>query len=113
MIVEFRKRKPSDIKPYIDLDKGWKFTEDDKEFLISYYEDFLKFCNEECDGDFVEEVSEVLDSIKEKGVEKSKELIQGDALTAAGAFGYDIYEKYSDDHCILKLIENSILDIRW
>ena len=46
MIVEFRKRKPSDIKPYIDLDKGWKFTEDDKEFLISYYEDFLKFCNE-------------------------------------------------------------------
>lgn len=112
-IILFEKKKPSDVKPYIDCEKGWKFTEDDKEFLISYYEDFLKFCNEECGGDYADEVSEILNSIKENGVEKSKDLIQEDALLAAEGFGYDVYKKYSDSPDILKVIENSILDIQW
>lgn len=35
------KRKPHDIQPYIDFEKGWKFAEDDKDFLIAYYEDYV------------------------------------------------------------------------
>lgn len=112
-IRKFEKRKPSDVKPYIDFEKGWKFTEDDKEFLITYYENYLKFCDEECGGDFSDEVSEILNSIKQNGVAKSKELIQSDAELAASGFGYDIYRKYDDSPDILKLIENSILDIQW
>lgn len=112
-IREFEKRKPSDVKDYIDFDKGWKFTEEDKEFLIKFYEEFLQGCIEEFDGDYSEEVTEILNSLKEKGVEASKELIQADADLAAGAFGYDIYMKYSDSPDILKLIENSILDVQW
>lgn len=112
-VISFQKRKPSDVHDFIDYEKGWKFTEDDREFLIKYYEEYLQFCNEECGGDFAEEVSEILNSIKENGVEASKELIQADAEIAASGFGYDIYEKYSDSPNILKLIENSILDVQW
>lgn len=112
-IRKFEKHKPLDVKPYIDFEKGWKFTEDDKIFLINYYEDYLKFCNKYCGGDFAEEVTEVLNSLKEKEVEASKELIQFDAEIAASGFGYDIYKKYSDSPDTLKLIENSILDVQW
>ena len=59
------------------------------------------------------DVAEILNSIKENGVEKSKDLIQGDAMLAAEGFGYDVYKKYSDSPDILKVIENSILDIQW
>lgn len=112
-IVEFKKRKPSDISLYIDFDKGWKFTEDNKEFLLKYYEEYLQLCVKEFDGDFADEVSDILESIKNNGVAKSKELIQEDAMMAASAFGYDIYQKYSDSPDILKLIENSILNVQW
>lgn len=112
-IREFEKRKPSDVKPYIDFEKGWKFTEEDREFLIRYYEEYLQGCIDEFDGDYSEEVTAILNSLKENGVEASKELIQADADLAAGAFGYDIYKKYSNDSDILKLIENSILDVQW
>ena len=113
IIREFEKRKPTDVKDYVDFDKGWKFTEEDKEFLIRYYEEYLQGCIEEFGGDYSEEVMEILNSLKEKGVGASKKLIQADADLAAGAFGYDIYMKYSDSPDILKLIENSILDIQW
>ena len=43
-IIPFQKRKPSDIEPYIDFEKRWKFTEDDKDFLIAYYEDWVQGC---------------------------------------------------------------------
>lgn len=35
-IIPFQKRKPTDIEPYIDKVKGWKFTENDKEFLLNF-----------------------------------------------------------------------------
>ncbi len=112
-IIQFRKKKPLDVRTYIDFDKGWKFTENDKDFLIKYYEEYLEIVNKDFCGDGSEEIQEILDSIKENGVNGSKELIQEDALIAAGAFGYDIYKKYSDSPDILNLIENSILDVQW
>lgn len=112
-IISFYQRKPSDIKPYIDFDKGWKFTEDDKEFLVTYYKETIKALTEECDGAFVDDYQKILDSISKNGVEKSKELIQEDAIIVASAFGYDIYEKYSESPDILKVIENSVLNICW
>lgn len=112
-IIQFTKRKPSDIKPYIDFEKGWKFTEDDKDFLIAYYEDWIKGCIEEFDGDFIEEPTTILNSIKEKGVEASKDLIQTDAQNMAEAVMNDIYNYYAKADDVLKLIENSILDVQW
>lgn len=112
-IIQFGKRKPKDIQPYINCDKGWKFTEDDKEFLMNYYEDCIKVQNEEFDGDFVEDPTEILSSLKENGVEASKDLIQMDARIMAEAVCDDIYHYYADSPDILKLIENSILDVKW
>ena len=112
-IIEFTKRKPRDIQPYIDFDKGWKFTEEDKEFLVKYCEDWIKVCIEEADGDNVEDYQQMLDSIKEKGVNASKNLIQIDARMLAEAVGYDIYEYYNGDTEFLKYIEKSILTVQW
>lgn len=109
-IVRFR---PNNIKQYIDCNNGWKFTEKDKEFLLKYYQKYLRALKEEYDGDFSDDVLEILNSIEKNGVKKSKALIQRDAMTAASAFGYDIYKKYSDSPDILKLIENSILNVQW
>lgn len=105
--------KPSNIKPYIDFEKGWKFTEEDKEFLISYYKELAKFCIEEACGDGIEEPTEILNSLRENGVEKSKALIQENARLVAEAVDDEIYRYYDDDLKILKLIENSILDVQW
>lgn len=112
-VVQFKERKPSDIQPYIDFDKGWKLREDDKEFLISYYEDCIKVLNEEFDGNFVKDYIEILDSLKEKGVGESRKLIQADARIMAEAVCDDIYQYYADNPDILRLIENSILDVQW
>lgn len=111
-ILQFQ-RKPSDIKPYISFEKGWKFTEDDKEFLISYYKEYLDALNEECGGDFAEDVQEIIDSIEKNGVNGSRDLIQTDARIAAESVNDDIYNYYQDSIDVLKLIENSILDIQW
>lgn len=112
-IISFSKRKPFNIQPYIDFDKGWKFTEADKEFLINYYEDMIKVLMEECSGDFVEDYQKILNSINENGVEASKEMIQDDAKFTAESVHYEIYEYYNDAFDILRLIENSILDLQW
>lgn len=111
-IIPFQKRKPSDVHDYIDYDKGWKFTEDDKKFLIAYYENWIKVQIEEFDGDFVEQPTETLNSIKKNGVEASKNLIQSDAVELSDAVCNDIYKYYVDDENV-KLIENSILDVQW
>ena len=111
-ILQFQ-RKPSDIKPYINLEKGWKFTEDDKEFLLSYYKEYLDVLNEECGGDGAEDVQKIIDSIENNGVDRSRELIQADARFAAESVNDDIYNYYRDSANVLKLIENSILDIQW
>lgn len=114
-IVKFdtENQKPRDIEPYINYNKGWKFTENDKDFLIRYYENWVKACIEEFDGDFVEEPNKTLSSIKEKGVMISKDLIQEDARELAYAVCDDIYEYYRNDTDTLRLIENSILDVQW
>ncbi len=112
-VCETKNQKTNDIEPYIDYEKGWKFTEYDKEFLVRYYEDWIKACVEEFDGYFVEEPTKTLSSIKENGVEKSKDLIQEDAREMAYAVCDDIYEYYKNDTDTLKLIENSILDVQW
>ena len=110
---EAKNQKPHDISPYIDYDKGWKLTENDKDFLIRYYENWVKAYIEECDGDFVDEPNRTLNSIKEKGVMASKDLIQEDARDTAYAVCDDIYEYYKNDADTLRLIENSILDTQW
>lgn len=112
-IIPFQKRKPTDIEPYIDKVKGWKFTEDDKEFLLNFYEEYLQFCMEEAGGDFAEETLQTINHIKENGVEASRDIIQGDAENYALGFGSDIYAKFSDSPDILKFIENSIIDAQW
>ena len=81
-------------------------------FLIAYYEDYLQTLKENCDGDFTEEIEEILTSLKEKGVEASKELIQEDARVTAESVMDMIYDYYSGEKAILHLIENSILDVR-
>lgn len=111
-IIKFPRRNPKNVKLHIDFEKGWKFTEDDKDFLIAYYEDYLQALNEECGGDFTEEIEEILKSLKEKGVEASKELIQEDARETAEAAMDIIYEYYSGEKAILHLVENSILDVQ-
>lgn len=110
---EQENKRPNDIQPYIDFDKGWKFTEDDKDFLIAYYEDWIQGCIECADGDFVEEPTEVLNSIKKKGVEASKDLIQASARFESECVCDDIYNYYKDSRDTLKFIENSILDMQW
>lgn len=106
-------QRPDDISPYVDYEKGWKFTEDDKDFLIAFYEDWVQGCIEDFDGDFIEEPTEILNSLKEKGVMESKDLIQENARELASAVCDDIYQYYADSTDTLKLIENSILDVRW
>lgn len=106
-------QKPHDIQPYINFDKGWKFTEDDKDFLINYYEDWIEGCIECADGYFVEEPTKTLNSIKENGVGASKDLIQTDARIMAEAVCDNIYYYYKNDADTLKLVENSILDVQW
>lgn len=39
-IIKFEKENTDDVRPYVDFDKGWKFTEDDKAFLIDYCKGF-------------------------------------------------------------------------
>lgn len=112
-VIPFQKRKPTDIEPYIDFGKGWKFTEDDKDFLIAYYEDWIQGCIECADGDFVEEPTEILNSIKENGVEASKDLIQESARFEAERVCDDIYNYYENSPDTLRFIENSILDVQW
>lgn len=112
-IISFYQRKPSDIKPYIDFDKGWKFTEDDKEFLVTYYKETIKALTEECGGDFVDDYQKILNSIIKNGVDASKDLIQGDAKILSEAVSDDIYNYYKNCHDTLKLIEKSILDVQW
>lgn len=106
-------QRPDDISPYVDYEKGWKFTEDDKDFLIAFYEDWVQGCIEDFDGDFIEEPTEILNSLKEKGVMESKDLIQENARELASAVCDDIYQYYADSTDTLKLNENSILDVRW
>lgn len=106
-------KRPHDISPYVDYDKGWKFTEDDKVFLIAFYEDWIQGCIENFDGDFIEEPTEILNSLKEKGIVASKDLIQENARELADVVCDDIYQYYVDSPNILKLIENSILDVQW
>lgn len=105
--------RPDDIQPYIDFEKGWKFTEDDKNFLIAYYEDWIQGCIECADGDYAEELAEILNSVRENGVNTSRDLIQTNARDLAEAVHDDIYKYYDDSPDILKLIENSILDMQW
>lgn len=111
--LEQGEKVPHDIQPYIDFEKGWKFTEDDKDFLIAYYEDWIQGCIEEFDGDFIEEHTKILNSLRKKGVEGSKGLIQMDARLLAESVNDNIYEYYKDSPDFLKLIENSILDMQW
>lgn len=106
-------KKPNDVSPYFDCDKGWKFTEDDKDFLIAFYEDWIRGCIEDFDGDFIEEPTEILNSLKENGVAASKDLIQENAKELSYAVCDDIYQYYSEADGILKLIENAILDVQW
>lgn len=112
-IYEQDENMPHDIQPYIDFEKGWKFAEDDKDFLISYYEDWIQGCIECCDGDFIKEPTETLNSIKEKGVQASKDLMQTDARLMAESVCDDIYNYYENSPNTLKFIENSILDVQW
>lgn len=108
-IIQFNPNRKICVKQFIDFDKGWKFTEEDKDFLVTYYSEYINVLNEECGGDFVEDCKKILDSILEKGVEASKELIQQDARISSEAVNDYIYEYYEKDSDILKLIENSIL----
>lgn len=110
---EQKNKRPNDIQLYIDFDKSWKFTEDDKDFLILYYEDWIQGCIECADEDFVKESTEILNSIKEKGVEASKGLIQESARFEAECLCDDIYNYYKGSPNTLKLIENSILNVQW
>lgn len=112
-IIQLPKQKPQDISPYIDFEKGWKFTENDKEWLVKFYEDYIRIQNEEFDGDFVEEPQSILNSLNANGVEASKELIQLNAKEFVEAVDNNIYKYYESDCDILRLIENSILDTRW
>lgn len=108
-IIPFPRRKPCNIEPYIDFDKGWKFTEADKEFIIVFLEDEIEAKNEFYDGDFVEEPMEILASVKQFGVEKSKDMIQNHAKFYAESVDNDIYQYYASAYDVLKFIEMSIL----
>ena len=63
------------------------------------------------DGDFVEDPTEILNSIKENGVEASKDLIQTSARFKAECVCDDIYNYCENSPDTLKFIENSILDL--
>ena len=108
-----KSKVPHDIRQYIDFEKGWKFTEDDKEFLLNFYEEYLQFCMEEAGGYFAEETLQTINSIKNHGIEASRDIIQCDAEKYAIGFGSNIYAKFSDSPDILKFIENSIIDVQW
>lgn len=112
-IIKFKRTKPRNLMPYIDFEKGWKFTESDKDFLLDYYNDYLECLIEDYEGDFTEEVEKIINSINANGVELSKDLIQEDARNMSEAVMDEIYDYYEKSGNILKLIENSILDVRW
>lgn len=95
-IIQFKIKRPSSILSYIDQDKGWKFSEKDRNFLIRFYENWIEALVEEADGDFIEQPTYALNSIMENGVEESKDLIQMDAVLLAESVNYNIYEFYSD-----------------
>lgn len=108
-IIQFNPNRKICVNQFIDFDKGWKFTEEDRDFLVKFYSETIEVLNNECDGDFVEENQLILNSILQNGVEASKELIQSDARVLSEAVKDYIYEYYEKDSDVLKLIENSIL----
>lgn len=97
------------VRDRLDLQNGWKFAEDDKDFLIKYYTEYADVLRNCCEEDGLEEVWRIINSIKQHGVNQSKELIQEDAISIAESVQWEIYEYYKDNKDILKLIENSIL----
>lgn len=111
-IIQFKMKKPSSILPYINQCEGWKFTEKDRDFLMRFYRDWIKVLKEDADGDFIEEPTLTLESLMKNGVERSKDLIQMDAILLAESVNHNIYEFYSD-YSILHFIENSILTVMW
>lgn len=112
-IIQFKIKRPSSILPYINQKDGWKFTENDGNFLICFYRDWIQSLKEDVDGDFVEQPTVTLNSIIENGVEDSKDLIQMDAVLLSESVNYNIYEFYSDYSDVLRFIEDSILTARW
>ena len=108
-IIQFNPKRNICVNKFIDFDKGWKFTEEDKDFLVKFYSETIEVLKSECDGDFAEEYQVILDSILKNGVQASKELIQSDAKALSESVNDYIYEYYEKDSGILKLIENSIL----
>lgn len=95
---------------FLDYEKGWKFTEQDKAFLIKYYLDYAKVLKEYCDGDGLKFIQKIINSIKNYGVLASKDLIQEDVLNTLESVDWEIYEYYKEAKNVLWLIENSILD---
>lgn len=112
-IIQFKIKRPSSILPYINQKYGWKFTENDRNFLICFYRDWIQSLKEDVGGDFVEQPTVTLDAIMENGVEDSKDLIQVDAVLLAESVNFNIYEFYADYVDTIKFIENSILTVRW
>lgn len=112
-VVKFKIERPSSILPHINQCKGWKFKEEDRDFLVQFYRNWISALKEDADGDFIEQPEITLNSITENGVEESKDLIQMDAIMLAESVNYNIYEFYSNYAETLEFIEKSILCIRW
>lgn len=97
------------IRERLDFEKGWKLAENDKEFLLNYYFKCANILQDDCGGDGVEEIYEIINSIKNYGVEKAKDLIQTDAVCMAESVQWDVYKYYKGHEDVLTLIERSIL----
>ena len=106
-----KQNKTKEVCLEINFEKGWKLKEKDKNFLVNYFTSYADYINKYCCGDGAEEIDLIIKSLKEKGVESSKDLIQENAKIAFEAVNGEIYEYYNNENSkdTLYIIENSIL----
>ena len=99
------------VMDLIDFDNGWKFKESDKSFLTSFYKEYADTILKECEGDGIEDICLIINSLNKNGVLKSKDLIQENAKNFVDSVDGQIYYYYDSKESsnILRLIENSIL----
>ena len=91
----------------IDFDKGWKFKEEDKQFILNYFKQAIEVYKEYDEIDRVIEYQDLYNRLLDGSVKSLKKEIQEEAFELSECVHHEIYEYYDKE--TLKFIENAIV----